>query len=296
MFKQSNSNVVPLPIKADFQAIAAKGKAPAKDMTAALRQKRSRNKRKKMATTAAVKEVTAVPAVTVEQTEKLSDIKPVVTVRSIERHGSTRRTNWPLTGVAVGFFGLGVAINLWNAAAGNLADTAIPAAMGVLAEAAAFLIPACLIGLPAARRLLGIGLLVFVTAFAVMNSLRMASIVAADTAAARVDRQTAGVQTADAALDAARRARDDACGRGQGKTVACQIRVQEVGKLEAAKVAAVNRVADQAKPESGDFAKLVTWLSAGHVQPGASDFDMLWLLFRTCLPQIGGLLLMLAWR
>jgi hypothetical protein len=34
----------------------------------------------------------------------------------------------------------------------------------------------------------------------------------------------------------------------------------------------------------------------GTVQPGARDFDMLWLLFRTFLPQVGGLVLMLARR
>jgi hypothetical protein len=34
----------------------------------------------------------------------------------------------------------------------------------------------------------------------------------------------------------------------------------------------------------------------GTLQPGAEDFDMLWLLFRTFLPQIGGLVPMLARR
>ena len=53
-------------------------------------------------------------------------------------------------------------------------------------------------------------------------------------------------------------------------------------------------VVDQARPESGDFARLVTWVSRGAIQPGADDFAMLWLLFRTLLPQVGGLVLMLA--
>jgi hypothetical protein len=52
----------------------------------------------------------------------------------------------------------------------------------------------------------------------------------------------------------------------------------------------------QAKPESTDFAKLVTWVSRGAVQPGVDDFAMLRLLFRTFLPQVGGLVLMLAQR
>jgi hypothetical protein len=54
------------------------------------------------------------------------------------------------------------------------------------------------------------------------------------------------------------------------------------------------KVAAQARPESTDFAKLVTWMSNGAIQPGADDFTNLWLLFRTFLPQVGGLVLVLA--
>jgi hypothetical protein len=67
-----------------------------------------------------------------------------------------------------------------------------------------------------------------------------------------------------------------------------KIRVQSGQRPPRAKLLA------QAKPESTDFAKLVTWLSRGAIQPGADDFSMLWLLFRTFLPQVGGLVLMLA--
>ena len=84
--------------------------------------------------------------------------------------------------------------------------------------------------------------------------------------------------------------------RGLGKTVACQSRQSEVTKLEGRQNQATNKAAAQAKPEGTDFAKLVTWASMGTLHPGAEDFDMLWLLFRTFLPQIGGLVLMLARR
>jgi hypothetical protein len=150
--------------------------------------------------------------------------------------------------------------------------------------------------LPAGRRTLAFALLLFVSAFALTNSLRMASIIAGDQTAARADRQTVGVQTADHALDAARAERDKACGKGQGKTVACQLRQAEVAKLENAQIQATVKVATQAKPEATDFAGLVAWTSMGAIQPGARDFDMPWLLFRTFLPQIGGLVLMLARR
>jgi hypothetical protein len=105
---------------------------------------------------------------------------------------------------------------------------------------------------------------------------------------------TEGVRTADHALDTARTKRDEACGPGHGKSVACKTRQAEIAKLEANQTQAAAKVAAQARPESRDFAKLVTWVSRGAVQPSADDFAMLWLLFRTFLPQVGGLVRMLA--
>ena len=78
------------------------------------------------------------------------------------------------------------------------------------------------------------------------------------------------------------------------QTVACKIRQAEVTKLEANQTQAAAKVVAQARPESSDFAKLVAWVSRGAIQPGAEDFTMIWLLFRTFLPQVGGLVLMLA--
>ncbi len=293
----STASIMPLPIKPDFRAIVTKAKEPVKDHTAALRQKRVRNKRKAAAAAGAIP-VPTVPTVTVEQPEKQNDIKPSLTVSHVERHGAdARSTSWSLVMLAYGFFLLGVSINIWNTwSAGNSADTALPAAMGVLAEGVVFFLPARAIALPPGRRVLAFALLLFVSAFALTNGLRMASIVAADQTAARADRQTVGVLTADHALDAARSERDKACAKGQGKTVACLARQAEVAKLENAQVQATAKVAAQAKPEATDFAGLVAWVSMGIVQPGARDFDMLWLLFRTFLPQVGGLVLMLARR
>jgi hypothetical protein len=203
----------------------------------------------------------------------------------------------PLAVIAYGFFVLGIGINVWNSwNAGPIANVLLPAAMGVLAEAVMFFLPERTLSLPWAGKLLAGVFLLFVAAFALTNSLRMASIVSADQAAARADRQTEGVRTADQATEAARAKRDEACGRGLGKTVACQSRQAEVTKLEAKQTQATNKVVAQAKPESADFAKLVAWLSNGTLKPGAEDFDMLWLFFRTLLPQVGGLVLMLARR
>ncbi len=212
---------------------------------------------------------------------------------AVER--APRYASIPLAVIAYGFFALGVSINIWNAwSGGPLVNVALPAAMGVLAEAVMFFLPERTISLPLTGKLLAWVFLAFVAAFALTNSLRMASVVSADQAAVRADRQTEGVRTADQALEAARAKRDETCGRGLGKTVACQSRQAEVTKLEAKQTQATNKVAAQAKPESTDFAKLVAWMSNGTLKPGADDFDMLWLFFRTLLPQVGGLVLMLA--
>jgi hypothetical protein len=152
--------------------------------------------------------------------------------------------------IAYGFFALGVSINIWNAITGGpIANMILPAAMGVLAEAVMFFLPVRTLSLPLIGKLLAWAFLAFVAAFALTNSLRMASIVSADQAAARADRQTEGVRTAaDQALEAARGKWDEACGRGLAKTIACQSRQAEVTRLEARQALATNKVAAQAKP------------------------------------------------
>ncbi len=262
-------------------------KTKGRDNTAALRQRRSRAKRKR---------VTPVPATAIAptaQTQKPSKINADVTVaRDLGQAPVTqsRRTNYALVVIAYGFFGLGIGINIWNAMTGGaLADMVLPAALGTLAEAVVLLLPAWALTLPIGRQVLAWALFAFISVFALTSSIRMASIIAADQATARAERRTEGVRVADHALDAARSKRDEACGRGLGKTVACKVRQAEVTKMEANQTQATAKVVAHAKPESTDFAKLVTWVSRGAIQPGADDFSMLWLLFRTFLPQVGGL-------
>jgi hypothetical protein len=173
---------------------------------------------------------------------------------------------------------------------------ALPAALGVLAEAVVFFLPAWALTLPIGRQLLAWALFAFISIFALTNSLRVASGIAADQATARADRQTEGVRMADHALDVARAKRDEACGPAHGKSVACKIRHAEVAKLETNQTQATAKVVAQARPESTDFAKLVSWVSRSAIQPGADDIAMLWLLLRTFLPQVGGIVLMLAQR
>ena len=282
-----------------------------KDPTAAARAKRFRQRQKEQKKSVA-ENVTPLPAVTQPpatvpvrtvtipirvESENANDFSASDTVRNVTATARRRIVSWPLVTIAYGFFGLGIGINVWNASVnGPLVDVALPGALGILAESVMFFLPAWAITLSPVRQVVALALLVFVAAFALTNSLRMASIIAADQATARADRQTEGVHTADRALETARARRDEACGRGLGKTFACKARQDEVAKLEAKQSQAMIKVAAQSRPEAGDFAKLVSWVSRGTVQPGADDFAMLWLLFRTFLPQVGGIVLMLAQR
>jgi hypothetical protein len=157
--------------------------------------------------------------------------------------GATRRTNYALVVIAYGFFALGIGINVWNATTGGaLTDMALPAALGLLAEAVVFFLPAWALTLPIGQQTLAWALFVFISVFALTNSLRMASIIAADQATFRADRQTEGIPTAYRALDVARTKRDEACGRGLGKSVACKVRQAKVTKPEANQTQATAKV------------------------------------------------------
>jgi hypothetical protein len=203
----------------------------------------------------------------------------------------------PLVLVAYGFFALEVAINIKNAWGGAMVDVAIPASLGVLAACVMLWLPSWAMTLPFGRRLVAFSLLVLlVWPFAFTNNLRMASIVAADVTMARGDRLTGATESTKTDLDRARDAQDKACGPGQGKSKACWLRQNEVTEAKNASKDARSNVAAAVKPDSADFAKLVTWASFRRIEPKADDFDMLMLLLRTLLPQIGGLVLMLARR
>jgi hypothetical protein len=85
-----------------------------------------------------------------------------------------------------------------------------------------------------------------------------------------------------------------ACGRGLGKTIACRSRQTEVAKLEAGQVQATTKVVAQARPESTDFAKLVTWVSRVLSSPGQRITASYGCYSARSNRKWGGLVLMLA--
>jgi hypothetical protein len=206
------------------------------------------------------------------------------------------RRSYMLCLIGIGFLALSISINIWNARSynGDPWDMAIPASLGILCELALFYLPSHLPNVGWGYKFLIVIALAGVTAYALTNSLKMSSILAADQAQARADRQTAGVQTAAKALADARAARATSCRRKEDKSKACTAALADVEKLEKAQAKVTTEVALAARPENTDFSNLVSWLSGGNVRPGANDFSMLWLFLRTVLPQIGGLIFMVG--
>jgi hypothetical protein len=171
-----------------------------RDHRAAARQARKRSKIKADRDAGAAKDapplspVDAPPlARTVTQTarngvtpsrETLSKWRNTPAVKRQPRYASI-----PLAVIAYGFFALGISINIWNAwTSGPIANTILPAAMGVLAESVMFFLPERTISLSWGGKGLAWAFLLLVAVFALTNSLRMASIVSADQAAVRADR------------------------------------------------------------------------------------------------------------
>jgi hypothetical protein len=159
------------------------------DNAAALHQRRSRAKRKR---------VTPVPVMAITQVThpgKPSEIKADVTVARGEARGETRsvtapsrRVNYALVVIAYGFFALASQSTYGTPRRATRSPTA---ALGVLPEAVVFFLPTC-------------GAFAFISVFALTNSMRMASIIAADQATARANRQAEAVRVADHALSCPR--------------------------------------------------------------------------------------------
>jgi hypothetical protein len=137
---------------------------------------------------------------------------------------------------------------------------------------------------------------VILFAFAVTNSLRMASITTVDATQARAERTTITTTQAKSDLDRALERQSRDCGPGLAKSKSCALAQAGVAQAQGDRRAAAESVRSTARPESADFARLVEWASFGALHVTESAYDMLWLLLRTLVPQLGGLVLLLARR
>jgi hypothetical protein len=211
----------------------------------------------------------------------------------------THRSSASLTVLAYGLALVGLGINAWFAwNRGTTAmDKALFAALGFLAEATMFYLPARAAVLWRDRRWGAFGfaavLWPFLFVFALTNSLGFASLNFTDIATARAERVTPAIDDARRKADTLTRSREDEC-RKRGDR--CRdLEGKELNAIEELKAerAKVGKAAD---PQVDAAARLTAWITIGALRPTADDFGMLRLFLLTLLPQIGGLVLMVARR
>jgi membrane protein implicated in regulation of membrane protease activity len=173
----------------------------------------------------------------------------------------------------------------------SLSDWWLFLAMGVATDIAALILPTVATLIRGPRKLAAWGLWSLTFAFALSASLGFASVNITDTRMARTQGTNGVIETDERELQDAERIRDQEC-----KKVGpiCQQRRNEVVTKQAKRDA--DRSTIVADPQADGATKLIRWLSAGHVAPTADDFSMLRLALLTLLPQVGGLVLMVARR
>jgi len=206
--------------------------------------------------------------------------------------------SYVLAGAALALAGVGLVINGWFAR--SLGSTEIAGglflAIGVATDLVALVTPSCAAHLWGAGRRAtalvawAVWLMTFI--FAVTAGLGFASVNIADVTLARASRPTVAVTIAQAALADAMAARDRECKGGVGKF--CREREAAVAERQQALDDAMHSVEQSADPQTDAAIRLVAWLSHGSLQPTANDFAMLRLVLLALLPQIGGILLMVA--
>lgn len=211
---------------------------------------------------------------------------------------ASRVAPWLLTVAAFGLAAVGVTMNGWFARSLGSSDIAgwLFLAIGVAADMVALAVPSCAARLWEARQRLtaalswGIWSMTF--AFALTAGIGFASVNLTDVTLARAARVTPAVETARADLADAMASRDRECKGGVGKV--CREREQTVIDRRAGLDAAMRTVEKSADPQTEAASRMVAWLTRGLFQPSGDDFGMLRLMLLAILPQIGGVLLMIA--
>jgi len=199
---------------------------------------------------------------------------------------------------AIGLAGVGITMNVWFAR--GLGSTELSGwlflAVGVAADLVALAVPSCAARSWALRQrgtaLAGWAIWLATFAFALTASIGFASVNISDVTTSRAGRVTPAVTTAQAALADAVTSRDRECKGGVGKF--CRERETMVAERRQALDAAMHTVEQSADPQIEAASRVVAWLSAGLVRPSGDDFAMLRLVLLALLPQLGGLLLMVA--
>ena len=239
----------------------------------------------------------AATTVTEEAAEKPRRV-PGIAARTDTPRPRRSIASWVLAGAALALAGVGIVINGWFARSLGSTEAAglLFLAVGAATDLVALVAPSCGAHLwGAGRRATAlvawvVWLMTFI--FAVTAGLGFASENIADVTLARASRPTPAVTVAQAALADAMAARDRECKGGVGKF--CREREAAVAERQQAVGVAMHSVEQTADPQTDAAIRLVAWLSHGSLQPSSNDFAMLRLVLLALLPQIGGILLMVA--
>jgi hypothetical protein len=170
--------------------------------------------------------------------------------------------------------------------------------LGVAADCAALCLPSVAASAWKAgdrvTAVMGWATFLMVFLFAICGSIGFASTSISDVTTLRSSRVTPAVTVAQTALADAMAARDRECHGGVGRF--CRQREDAVTERRQALDAALQSVVQTADPQTDAAIRLVAWVSHGAIKPAADDFAMVRLALLSLLPQIGGILLMVARR
>jgi hypothetical protein len=267
------------------------------------RQKRLKRKERKQRKL----EVLASEQPTPEQPEQWTDFsaetegKETVVNKNQEakRQPKKHKAHYALAALAFALAAIGLILNAtysYTRATDDL-DKAIMCALGLTAEAILFFVPSVMAGLWRQRK---VG--AFLTAclvypllfcFAILNSIGWASQNLHDATTVRAERVSPQIDDALRRIAVLEASRADECKR-RGDN--CRRLEKEEANARDVLSQARTQQATNADPQLNAARNLISWASAGYVQPRPEDFPNLRIFCLTLIPQIGGLILMMARR
>jgi hypothetical protein len=209
------------------------------------------------------------------------------------------KANIPLIVLAYGLFLVTLGINAWVAytKGTTIPDKILMASLGAIFEAMWFYLPSHSYTLwrqdQYLRSLLAGIFCIPLCVFVVYTSLGFASLFMDKASTVRAERITPAVADAQRRLDTLATSRNNECLKRGDRCR--QLEKEEQTAIESLREAR-QTVSVLSDPQIASAAKLVSWISVGRYNPTADDFAMLRLLLLTLLPQLGGLVLMVAKR
>lgn len=229
----------------------------------------------------------------------------LVPIPTTAEHPTTRvsaqpaRSSIPLIVLAYCLGAVGLGINAWFAwnRGSTLPDKILLSSLGFIAEAVMFFLlsQAKALWLQRQRGSFLIACMVWpiLFVFALTNSLGFASFNLSEATTERAERITPAVSDAQRRLDTLSASRATECLKRGDRCR--QLEREEQSALQALREAR-EKVSATSDPQIASAAKLIAWVSQDRLHPTADDFAMLRLLLLTLLPQLGGLVLMVAQR